>query len=252
MSRLSRTFIRKFPSPPCKPQRELLVEQFLARPSHCLRLSNLVSFGQPLTAESVLASFNHAFEEIPRRLATRVRSLESLPFIVGMNPFISRVLEAHGSSFHRLATCTPATDLQANIQYTAELEKMVNAHANDIPQMAKGYVFSRFMGTVVYWMMSSLQESSRYMSPEQVSEFLDRAIRNRIAVRLIAEQHIALSHALDNPHWRKDHIGMIDMKCRPSDLIRRVSHISRYNSVAEWPSECAKLSSPSFVTQPWV
>ena len=40
------------------------------------------------------------------------------------------------------------------------------------------------------------QECARYLTPEQISEFLDKAIRNRIAVRLIAEQHIAISRDL--------------------------------------------------------
>lgn len=142
MSRLSRTFVRKFSSSTIVPQlqTEQLVEQFLARPAHRLKLSSLVALGQPLTSDSLLSSVNYASEEIPRRLATRVRSLENLPFIVGMNPFISRVLEAHGSSFHRLATYPPVTNLQENVQFTAELEKIVKAHSNDIPQMAKGCV----------------------------------------------------------------------------------------------------------------
>jgi len=69
-------------------------------------------------------------------------------------------------------------------------------------------------------MPHSLQESSRYLTPEQTSQFLDGAIRNRIAVRLIAEQHIALSHALRHPDSMKDHVGVIDLKCRPVDLIQ--------------------------------
>jgi 26S proteasome regulatory subunit T1 len=58
------------------------------------------------------------------------------------------------------------------------------------------------------------------LTPEQTSQFLDGAIRNRIAVRLIAEQHIALSRALQHPDLMKDRVGVIDLKCRPIDLIR--------------------------------
>ena len=68
--------------------------------------------------------------------------------------------------------------------------------------------------------LRSLQECSRYLTPEQTSQFLDGAIRNRIAVRLMAEQHIALSRALRRPDSMKDHVGIIDLKCRPMDLIR--------------------------------
>lgn len=66
----------------------------------------------------------------------------------------------------------------------------------------------------------SLQECSRYLTPEQTSQFLDGTIRNRIAVRLIAEQHIALSRALQRPDLMKNHVGVIDLQCRPMDLIR--------------------------------
>ena len=119
---------------------EHLVEDYLTRPSQRLRLSTLVSFGQPVTEQSVLDSVNHVLSEIPRRLATRVRSMENLPFIVGMNPFMSTILDVHVSSFHRIATYPKVTTLEQNEEFTAELERLVNSHVDDIPQMAKGYV----------------------------------------------------------------------------------------------------------------
>ena len=123
---------------------EHLVEDYLTRPSQRLRLSTLVSFGQPVTEQSVLDSVNYVLSEIPRRLATRVRSMENLPFIVGMNPFMSRILDVHASSFHRIATYPKVTTLEQNEQFTAELERLVNSHVDDIPQMAKGYAYSPF------------------------------------------------------------------------------------------------------------
>ncbi|KAG5341989.1 hypothetical protein C0989_006138 [Termitomyces sp. Mn162] len=63
------------------------------------------------------------------------------------------------------------------------------------------------------------QECSRYMSPTQVSNFLDGAIRNRISVRLIAEQHIALSQALENPHADTSRVGVVDLQCSPKAMI---------------------------------
>lgn len=127
---------------------EHLVEDYLTRPSQRLRLSTLVSFGQPATEQSVLDSVNYVLSEIPRRLATRVRSMENLPFIVGMNPFMSRILDVHASSFHRIATYPKVTTLEQNEEFTAELERLVNSHVDDIPQMAKGY-YSSSRGAIV-------------------------------------------------------------------------------------------------------
>jgi len=118
---------------------EHLVEEYLTRPSRRLQLSTLVAFGQPVTKQSVLESVNYVLSEIPRRLATRIRSMENLPFIVGMNPFMSKILDVHASSFHRIATHPKVTTLEQNGEFTTELERLVNSHVDDIPQMAKGY-----------------------------------------------------------------------------------------------------------------
>ena len=59
------------------------------------------------------------------------------------------------------------------------------------------------------------------MSSEQISSFLDAAIRNRIAVRLIAEQHIVLSRALQKPEQaRANDVGIVDMALSPVGMIR--------------------------------
>jgi 26S proteasome regulatory subunit T1 len=61
------------------------------------------------------------------------------------------------------------------------------------------------------------------MTPEQISEFLDSAIRNRLAVRLLAEQHIAISRDLQHPELAsKDHIGVVELSCSPAKMIRMV------------------------------
>jgi 26S proteasome regulatory subunit T1 len=106
--------------------------------SRQLNLATLLSFGRPLTPESVLASVNYALSEIPRRLATRIRSLEALPFIVGTNPYVANILNAHRESFRWLATYPPVTNLAENAKFAELLEVLVQSHANDIPTMAKG------------------------------------------------------------------------------------------------------------------
>jgi len=60
------------------------------------------------------------------------------------------------------------------------------------------------------------------MSPDQISHFLDGAIRNRISVRLIAEQHIALSRALNTllDDHSINHNGIVNMMCSPLDMVR--------------------------------
>ncbi|KAH7889867.1 branched-chain alpha-ketoacid dehydrogenase [Phlebopus sp. FC_14] len=196
--------VRRAPEPPNAEVSQPLAS-YAAHPPHPLTLSSLIAFGQPLTLESVLRSVSYVLSEIPCRLARRARALETLPFIVGTNPYVARTLNGYRESFQFLANYPPVTTLEENASFTAELSNLVESHRNDIPTMAKGF-----------------QECSKYMSPTQISNFLDGAIRNRISVRLIAEQHIALSHALETqkPVGLTSHYGIVDMCCSPAAMVR--------------------------------
>ncbi|RDB21247.1 [3-methyl-2-oxobutanoate dehydrogenase [lipoamide]] kinase, mitochondrial [Hypsizygus marmoreus] len=196
-------YSRHAPQPPSPELSKLLAKYASKTPLRPLNLQTLLSFGRPLTPESILASVNYALSEIPRRLATRVRYLEALPFIVGTNPYVANTLDAYRESFRWVATHPPVTNLGENARFVEQLADLVQSHTNDIPTMAKGF-----------------QECSRYMSPTQISNFLDGTIRNRISVRLIAEQHIALSQALENQDPDTSHIGIINTRCSPKAMIQ--------------------------------
>ncbi len=89
---------------------------------------------------------------------------------------------------------------------------LVQTHSNTIPVLARGFL-----------------ECRKYISPVEVTKFLDEHLRARIGTRLIAEQHIAL-HFSSQPHNSEgsahipeDHssyIGVIDTALRPASIIR--------------------------------
>ncbi|ETS60358.1 hypothetical protein PaG_05559 [Moesziomyces aphidis] len=132
--------------------------------------------GQALTPEQLLSSAQHTHRELPIRLARRVGGFRALPFIVGSNPFISRIARLYASSFETLVKFGPIHTQDDNSRFTAVIEDLVAAHAQNIPTLARGF-----------------QESRKYMDARQISAFLDAAIHSRIAIRMIAEQHLALS-----------------------------------------------------------
>lgn len=115
-----------------------LLEKLSKHPARPVTLSTLLSLGQPLSSQSVLTSVEYVLSEVPRLFGQRVRALESLPFIVGMNPFIAKILVAHRKAFQLLATYPPVKSLEDNARFTEQLETLVQDHANDIPVMAKG------------------------------------------------------------------------------------------------------------------
>ncbi|KAG5341988.1 26S protease regulatory subunit 7 [Termitomyces sp. Mn162] len=130
-------YFRTAPQPP-EPELSELLSKYASLTLRPLDLSTLLSLGRPLTPESVFASLKCVLLEIPHRLATRVRSIEALPFIVGTNPYVANTLNAHRESFRWLATHPPITNIADNIKFAQQLADLVQSHANDIPTMAKG------------------------------------------------------------------------------------------------------------------
>jgi 26S proteasome regulatory subunit T1 len=74
--------------------------------------------------------------------------------------------------------------------------------------------------------MLSFQEAAKYMDQQDISNFLDGAIRSRISIRFIAEQHIALTRALCDVMQDREpqgsapsSSGIVDSECSAANMI---------------------------------
>lgn len=196
---------------------------------HSLSLADLVRHGRPpLATESLFSSANFTLSLLPIRLAHRIQALRNLPFIVVSNPNISKI---YNNYLHSLSTLLPwkhstISNLEAEIQFTSVLAELVQTHQDTIPILAKGFL-----------------ECRRYISPNEVTRFLDEHLRARIGTRLIAEQHIALHYSSAahfdpgaSPTPCPEHpsfIGVIDTALCPADLV---------NSCANWVAEICEYN----------
>ncbi|KAF6228696.1 hypothetical protein HO173_011715 [Letharia columbiana] len=192
------------------------VARLASRPLHPLTLADLVQHGRPpLSASTLFTSANFTLSLLPIRLAHRIQALRNLPFIVVSNPHISRI---YNNYVHSLSTLLPYQERQINtledeIQFTEVMADLVQTHADTIPILARGFL-----------------ECRKYISPGDVTRFLDEHLRARIGTRLIAEQHIAL-HLSSQPHCTHNDqhaqdgsstsIGVIDTALRPAEIIRQ-------------------------------
>ncbi|KAK0658455.1 (3-methyl-2-oxobutanoate dehydrogenase (lipoamide)) kinase [Lasiodiplodia hormozganensis] len=204
------------------------IAQLAASPLHPLTLADLVKHGRPpLTAEQLFDSANFTLSILPARLAHRIQSLRNLPYIVVSNPHVSKI---HGNYLHSLSTLLPWAEkrvesLEDEIRFTEVMADLVHTHANTISILARGFL-----------------EARRYISPQEVTRFLDEHLRARIGTRLIAEQHIAL-HMSSQPHSelcdeegggadgkeqggaKSSFIGVIDTELRPADIVRHCENM---------------------------
>lgn len=97
--------------------------------------------------------------------------------------------------------------MEEEAKFTDVMADIVQTHSNTIPTLAQGFL-----------------ECRKYISPIEVTKFLDQHLRARIGTRLIAEQHLALHAASTAEAVRLDpdhlNIGVIDTALQPSRIVR--------------------------------
>lgn len=166
-----------------------------------------------------MESANFTLSLLPARLAYRINALRNLPFIVVSNPHISRI---YGNYLHSLSTLLPwqkhqISSMDEERRFVQVLADLVDSHTNTIPTLARGFL-----------------ECRRYISPAEVTRFLDEHLRARIGTRLIAQQHLALHHSSlregdkggkrdninNNNNDSNSFIGVIDTKLQPAKIIQ--------------------------------
>jgi signal transduction histidine kinase len=171
-----------------------------------------------LSKEALLASANFTLSLLPARLASRIQALRNLPFIVVSNPHVSQI---YNNYVHSLSTLLPyqerkVTTLEEENKFADVLADLVHTHTNTIPVLARGFL-----------------ECRKYISPADVTRFLDTHLRARIGTRLIAEQHLAL-HVASQPvsdvssrtkqssenAAPSNYIGVIDTALQPARIVK--------------------------------
>ncbi|WFD21781.1 hypothetical protein MEQU1_000437 [Malassezia equina] len=175
--------------------------------------------GEPPTPDVILRSAKYTQQELPVRLARRVRQFYSLPFIVGTNPYIQEVARLYASSFEHLSEIKPIETLEDNDHFVNELQKLVDDHAEVVPTLSRGFM-----------------ECGEYMDSVKITNFLNAALHSRIGIRIIAEQHLALTATAKSSRNTDEmspvrltptSVGIVDTEMAPADVIRQSSEYVR-------------------------
>ena len=76
-----------------------------------LQIDLLKSAEKPVTEEKLLESARYVAKELPIRLARRVRSIQQLPFIVGLTPHVRKAYVLYHESFENIRSFPPIESL---------------------------------------------------------------------------------------------------------------------------------------------
>ncbi|XP_043574691.1 3-methyl-2-oxobutanoate dehydrogenase [lipoamide] kinase, mitochondrial isoform X2 [Chiloscyllium plagiosum] len=146
-----------------------------------------------------LRSAKYLYNELPVRIAHRIKGFRSLPFIIGCNPTILQVHELYIRAFQVLSDFPPITDSKTESQYCKMIRQLLDDHKDVVTMLAEGF-----------------RECRKYVQDESlIRSFLDDTLTSRLGIRMLATHHLTLYE--NNP----DFVGIICTRLSPKKIIEK-------------------------------
>lgn len=185
------------------------MDDWVAKPIRPMSLRQLFFFGRTLTEERLISSANYVRNELPTRIAHRLREMQRLPYVVVTNPHLSHVYELYYKSFDNFRKLPEVNTIEDNDAICKVISQSLGEHMTVIPKMVMGVL-----------------ECQNYMPADQMDAFVNGMLRARISRRVIAEQHLALTDTYNSPGHsphpssENDFVGEVLLRCNAEDIVR--------------------------------
>ncbi|NXN74795.1 BCKD dehydrogenase, partial [Himantopus himantopus] len=169
------------------------------QPSVRLTPTTMLYSGRSQDGSHIRKSARYLQQELPVRIAHRIKGFRSLPFIIGCNPTILHVHELYIRAFQKLSDFPPIQARGDEARYCALLRQLLEDHKDVVTLLAEG-----------------LRECRRHIQDERLLRpFLDKTLTSRLGMRMLAAHHLALHE--DKP----DFVGIICTRLSPKKLIEK-------------------------------
>lgn len=190
-----------------------VLEEYVRRPVNAGTLRQYIFFGRQMTEERLVQAANWVRNELLVRLAHRIRDFQQLPFFVGTNPHIEFVYRLYWGAFEKLRKHPVIKNLDDNDTFCQVLHDLLDDGQLVVPRLALGVT----------------ECASHYDGSHNLDRFVNRMLRSRISRRVLAEQHLALTHAFENG-WDlmgegDGYVGIIFVRCSARDLVSRATQL---------------------------
>lgn len=188
---------------------------WVKRTPHPVSLRQLAFFGRKLTSQKLISSGNFVQEELPTRLAHRIRDMQNLPFAVVSNPHLSKVYEMYYTAFDQFRKFPKIKNLEDNDKFCVMLNGLLNEHLSIIPNLMIGVI------------ECSMQQN---VDGQTLDNFMSSILCSRISRRVIAEQHLSLTSNFQKGTYNMEHdpnyIGAVFLRCNAKETVEQCGKIA--------------------------
>ncbi|KAK9239479.1 branched-chain alpha-ketoacid dehydrogenase [Lipomyces kononenkoae] len=170
---------------------------------------DLIQLGRPpIASDALIQNARMVREIILSSLSRRIVAVRNLPYIMVLNPNISKIYNIYLHSVNVVyESGTKLETKEDNDRFVQALQNMIETHTNAIPTLAKGFA-----------------ESQTYISSDETNRFLDVHLHDRIGTRLLAKHHIALTkQSAQDARRDARFIGLVDTNLSPAELCREIT-----------------------------
>ena len=168
----------------------------------------------------------YIYNEVPIRLAQRVKDLNNLPYGLSKNHSVNKIREWYLQSFMDIVEHKQPTTIDEMYKFKEVIERIHERHASTLTTMSKGIYELKKEGLINDINSSTMQS------------FLNRFYTNRTELRILIEQYLSFfvipdkntcyrSSGLQYTNENKD-FGIINLECSPIDIINKSIHDVQY------------------------
>ncbi|KAJ3274565.1 hypothetical protein HDV01_002407 [Terramyces sp. JEL0728] len=211
-----------------------VLEKYAAKNVVAVTLRQLTKFGRTelLNEEKLvrsgilrLTTANYIREELPVRLAHRIRMFQQLPFVVGTNPHIEMVYKLYWEAFEEFRNYPAVHTMEENLKFCEFVQNQLNVHAIVIPHLVVG-----------------MYESQSHVLSTDCNKFMNETLRSRISRRVLAEQHIALSSVQQGTlPTSEGMIGILNTSCKAADVVHKCYRLAGELFAKTYDAEAPEL-----------
>lgn len=175
--------------------------------------------GQQLATNRILIQFaSFLSQEIPIRLAHRIRDLDQVPILRDMHA-VQQVKAIYIRSFLEMIDFPPILNSSDEVEFANMLGDLYTKHSGVLVQMAKGaYELREGVRSGDINVSRDVEDDFSLESLIDCHRCLDRFYMSRIGIRVLAGQYLAMRQEPQN-----DYIGMICQKTSPSAVVREAA-----------------------------
>ena len=186
-----------------------LIEQYARIEPQRMHLNAALEFGCEVNPTKLIQSAKFVRKELPVRLARSIRSFQTLPYIVCINPHVNYVYNKFCDAFQVFSSVEPITNLEQEKEFTYTLTRVFQDTSEVVTRLSAGIKEIRQLP-------ASLGINYHYLDL-----FIDNFLLQRTSRRVLAEYHMGLH--THRPNW----IGVFHMQTCPKDIITRVMPIAQ-------------------------